>query len=104
MEEHDQDLTDPGGMNRQQFLTRASAGVLGATALSGLGARTALAAAQATPKRGGTLRCGFAGGSATDTCDGDNVINNMDFARTYQLFDGLVAYDENARIQLQLAE
>jgi peptide/nickel transport system substrate-binding protein len=106
MEEHEQDVVTPGGMSRQQFLTRASAGVLGATVVGGLGARGALAAAHAAPKpkRGGTLRCGFGGGSATDTCDGDNVINNMDFARTYQLYDGLVAYDQNARIQMQLAE
>ena len=103
MEEHEQDLATPGGMSRQQFLTRASAGVLGATVVGGLGARGALAAAAAAPKpkRGGTLRCGFGGGSATDTCDGDNVINNMDFARTYQLYDGLVGDVDLVRARLR---
>jgi len=103
MEEHEQDVVRRHGMDRQEFLTRASAGVVGASLVGGLGAGSALAAAP-KPKRGGMLRCGFAGGSATDTVDGDNVINNMDFARTYQLYDGLVAYDENARVRLQLAE
>jgi len=103
MEEHEQDVVKSNGMNRQEFLTRASAGVLGATVAGGLGARAAMAAAP-KPKKGGTLRCGFGGGSATDTVDGDNVINNMDFARTYQLYDGLVAYDQNAHVRLQLAE
>ncbi|HZQ65427.1 MAG TPA: ABC transporter substrate-binding protein [Gaiellaceae bacterium] len=107
METHLEDAT-PDGIDRQQFLKRASAGVLGAAALTGgLGADRAFAAltkAAAQPKRGGTLRCGFAGGSDTDTVDGDNVVNNMDFARVYQLYDGLVAYDENARVRLQLAE
>src|SRR5690348_13998357 len=96
----------PDGLSRQELLKRAGAGVLGASFAGGLGADRALAglAAAPTPKRGGSLRCGFGGGSATDTCDGDNVINNMDFARTYQLYDGLVAYDQNAKVKLQLAQ
>ncbi len=56
------------------------------------------------PKRGGTLRAAFSGGSSTDTIDGDNVVNNVDFARTYQLYDSLVKYDENGQIVNSLAE
>ena len=108
MTKHDDGAASPESLNRQEFLKRAGVGVLGASLAGGVGADRALAglaqAAALKPKKGGTLRCGFSGGSATDTCDGDNVINNLDFARTYQLFDGLVAYDKNAKVHLQLAE
>ena len=105
MDERDQVDVSATELSRKDFIKVASAGAL---ALSGIGALATPAAraatAAATPKKGGTLRAAFSGGSATDTVDGDNVINNMDFARVYQLYDGLVAYDSKSNIQLQLAE
>jgi peptide/nickel transport system substrate-binding protein len=94
------------GTTRRDFIKRASSVGAAAVAASGtLGALgSAVASAAAKPKRGGMLRCAFSGGSATDTADGDNVVNNLDFARTYQLFDGLVTYDQHGKIVNALAE
>lgn len=83
----------------------SAAGGGGSSGGSGTGSSSSAAsAASGTPKRGGTLRAAFSGGSSTDTIDGDNVVNNLDFARTYQLYDGLVKYDEHGQIVNSLAE
>jgi peptide/nickel transport system substrate-binding protein len=94
------------GTTRREFIRRASsagAAIVASGGLGTLGAGIAQAAA-VKPKRGGMLRCAFSGGSATDTADGDNVVNNLDFARTYTLYDGLVAYDQHGNIVNALAE
>jgi peptide/nickel transport system substrate-binding protein len=101
--------TQLDGRTRRDFIKQVS---VGAAALAASGGAAAVArgnpissaTSAAAPKRGGTLRAAFSGGSATDTVDGDNVINNMDFARTYPLYDGLVAYDEHGAIVNSLAE
>jgi peptide/nickel transport system substrate-binding protein len=104
--------THPDGGTRRDFIRKVSVGAAvaassgvaacgGGTSSTGSAGSTTTAGA---PKRGGVLRAAFSGGSATDTIDGDNVINNMDFARTYQLYDGLVKYDHNGLIVNSLAE
>ena len=109
--------TDPGtvdGATRRTFIRRVSVGaaVVASTGLAACGGGTSSAGTSSgssttsagPPKRGGTLRAAFSGGSSTDTIDGDNVVNNVDFARTYQLYDSLVKYDENGQIVNSLAE
>ena len=98
-------------LSRREFL-----GSLGAAGVA-LGAGSVLAACGGatspsvtttsstnTPKRGGTLRAGLSGGTSSDTLDGENQINNIDYARCAQLYDPLVGFDENARTKLVLAE
>jgi peptide/nickel transport system substrate-binding protein len=93
------------GMTRRDFIKRASSiGVAAAAASGSLGALGSAVASAAEPKRGGMLRCAFSGGSTTDTLDGDNVVNNLDFPRTFQLYDGLVTYDQHGKIVNALAE
>ena len=99
-------------LSRREFL-----GSL-ATTGAALGAGSLLAACGATssstppttttsakkPKRGGMLRAGLSGGTSSDTLDGENQLNNVDYARCAQLYDPLVAFDENAHTTLALAE
>jgi peptide/nickel transport system substrate-binding protein len=97
------------GETRRDFI-KTTAGALavagGLDALAGWGDSIASAASTASgrPKKGGTLRAAFSSGSATDTLDGDNVTSYMDFARNYQLYDSLYAFDANGIPQPQLAE
>src|SRR5262249_20201094 len=97
--------TEPDGQTRRDFIRRLSvvgAGGAAPGALAACGGSTSSSATASTsggtPKKGGILRAAFSGGSSTDTIDGDNVINNLDFARTYQLYDSLVRYDEHGQI------
>jgi ABC-type transport system substrate-binding protein len=68
------------------------------------GAGTAAAGQDGTPKRGGTLRLGITGGSDTDTLDGQNMLNNPDFARCFALFEGLTGLDPQGKVYNRLAE
>ena len=56
------------------------------------------------PKRGGALRVGLTGGTSSDTLDPDNTINNVDFARAFNLFNSLVELNLDAQPELSLAE
>ena len=103
--------SEPDGQTRRDFIRRVS--VVGAAAVAvptglaacgGSSSSSSTSTSQGTPKKGGILRAAFSGGSSTDTIDGDNVINNLDFARTYQLYDSLVKYDEHGTIVNSLAE
>ncbi|HEY7025450.1 MAG TPA: ABC transporter substrate-binding protein [Candidatus Limnocylindrales bacterium] len=103
--------SEPDGQTRRDFIRRVSvvgaAAVAVPTGLAACGGSTSSSStstSQGTPKKGGVLRAAFSGGSSTDTIDGDNVINNLDFARTYQLYDSLVKYDEHGQIVNSLAE
>jgi peptide/nickel transport system substrate-binding protein len=90
-------------------LRRAAVGGL---ALSGGGAllgvldrSDALAAtAAAVVKKGGTLRLGVGGGSTSDTLDAHNPQVDTDIARIFQMYEPLVARDQNYKIKSVLAE
>ena len=56
------------------------------------------------PKRGGTLTAGLTGGDSSDTIDGQQGVNNVDFSRIVSLYDALVIWDLNCQPQLSLAE
>lgn len=56
------------------------------------------------PVRGGTLRAGFTGGNAADTLDPGAALNNVDFARTFALYDPLIGLDAEGQSKLILAE
>ena len=100
------------GLTRRDFL-EASAGALVLGGAGGLlsacgssGSKTTSASAGPTskPKRGGTLRVGYSGGTSADTLDGQAVVNTVDIARAMSLYDPLVAWDLNGGGRLALAE
>jgi peptide/nickel transport system substrate-binding protein len=101
---------DGGDLNRAQFLKGAAAfGVgLAATAYGAPGlakaATVRATAAAGKPRRGGTLRIGLTGGSAKDTLDGDDELQNIDAARAFQLYDGLATHNHDFTTSLALAE
>ena len=78
----------------------------GGGVLSACGASRASTVKQGSqkPKQGGVLRVGLTGGTSSDTLDPDNTINNVDFARAFNLFNSLVELDLDAKPQLSLAE
>jgi ABC-type oligopeptide transport system substrate-binding subunit len=82
----------------------SSGGSGGSTSSPQSGAGTAAAGQDGTPKRGGTLRLGITGGSDTDTLDGQNMLNNPDFARCFALFEGLTGLDPQGKVYNRLAE
>src|ERR1700735_5559534 len=58
----------------------------------------------ASAKHGGTLHAGLTGGSSSDTTDPNTIVNNTDYARAANLYEGLVWLDANAQQYTRLAE
>ena len=91
-----------GAMTRREFLGRAAA--LGASTLAisnALGAVEAYAAE--TPRAGGTLRLGLAGGSTTDSWDIATYNDTVMIAASRGIFDGLVEWGEDGKPKPDLA-
>ena len=88
------------------MLLGAAGGSLGACGSSSSSSTTSSgpAGAAGKPKRGGTLTAGLTGGDSSDTIDGQQGVNNVDFARIVSLYDALVIWDLNCQPQLSLAE
>ncbi|MHB8505785.1 MAG: ABC transporter substrate-binding protein [Acidimicrobiales bacterium] len=82
--------------------TKSSKGT-GNTAPAGGATPTTVGANTGAPKRGGTLRAALAGGDSSDTLNPLALVNNVDFARSVQLFDPLVVIGADGAPQLQLA-
>src|SRR5476649_2186409 len=75
----------------------------GAAALGlGLGIRPALAAD--TPKKGGTLRLGMEGGTASDSLDPRTYADSIPIAYGWQIWNGLAEVDSKGDIVGELAE
>jgi hypothetical protein len=101
MEQHnDSQASEAGTHSRRDFLK----GTVGGAAALGMGgllashgtarleptARSSAESASARPsaakpKRGGRLRLASTGGGSSDTLDGNNAVENLDFARAPQL-------------------
>ncbi len=95
----DQILSESGILvGRRQLI--AGATVLGASAL--VGARPALA--QGTPKKGGTLRLGMDGGSASDTLDPRTIASLIPVAYCLMFWNNLVEIDAAGNATPELAE
>lgn len=88
-------------INRRDFLSRLSVLGISGVLASGLLTRPARAA---TPKRGGTLKLGMAGGSTADSLDPavitDAVMQNVDL----QVRNCLIELDHNSQLVPELAE
>jgi peptide/nickel transport system substrate-binding protein len=97
-------------ITRRQFLDGAaksglalSAGGL-ITACASSKTSTSAAAKAVTPRHGGTLTIGLTGGSSSDTVDPNAPVNNTDYARVANLYEGLAWQDTKGRPYLRLAE
>ncbi len=84
---------DGGGLDRREFLTgTALLGALGMVAPHLLGAGPAMA--QGSPKAGGTLKLGMAGGATSDSLDPATYTDMVPVTIGYQLMNGLVEIDD----------
>ncbi|MFX4366128.1 ABC transporter substrate-binding protein, partial [Acinetobacter baumannii] len=57
-----------------------------------------------TPKKGGTLRLGMEGGSASDSLDPRTYADSVPISYGWQIWNGLVEIDENGDPVGELAE
>lgn len=73
------------------------AGLSGAVLLAGCGTGAA-AREPGPPRRGGVLRVGVTGGGSSDTIDPHIPATNPDIARTLNLYEPLLHWDENYTI------
>lgn len=110
----------PGSYSRRTFLRQAAGGaaVVGAGGLlAACGSSSkpsstntsgspspSTSGAAGTPKKGGTLTLASTGGGSSDTLDGNNCVENLDFARAPQLYDTLIEVDQNNNLYPHLAE
>jgi peptide/nickel transport system substrate-binding protein len=96
-----------GSQSRRAFLRRAAGGtaVLGVGGLlAACGSSSAPSAVSSKAKQGGTITLASSGGASSDTLDGNNCIETLDFARAPQLYDTLMEVDANNIPQLHLAD
>jgi peptide/nickel transport system substrate-binding protein len=92
-----------GAMSRREFMGRAAAlGVSTALASTLAGSFGALAAAD-TPKKGGLLRLGLAGGSTTDSIDLGTYTDSVMISVGHGLFSGLVEWAADGKPVPELA-
>jgi peptide/nickel transport system substrate-binding protein len=98
-----------GDLSRREFIRRAglAAGGVGASAAflaacGGSSTATTTTVAGA-PKRGGTLRAGFSGGSGTDTLNPLSQTGNITPVYANNMFDSLLWFNADAQVELQLA-
>jgi peptide/nickel transport system substrate-binding protein len=98
-----------GQLSRRALLSRAATGALmvgGGSLLYGCssgGGSPSATTAGGTPRRGGVLRVGIAGGSPGDTLDAGRSFSLVDFARARQLYEPLFIYGLDGTVQNVLA-
>ena len=90
-------------ISRRDFLGRASALGLSASALGALVTASDQALA-ATPVRGGRMRLGWYTHSANDTLNPNRLTTSLDFSRMFQVASTLVRYGTDLSAEPDLAE
>lgn len=98
--------------SRRDFLQRTLGGaavlgvggLLAACGSSNTSKTTSTAASSSKPKQGGVFNFASTGGGSSDTLDGNNCVENLDFVRAPQLYDCLMAVDADNVPQLSLAD
>jgi peptide/nickel transport system substrate-binding protein len=83
-------LAKTGGMSRRDFVQLAMAAGFTAAAAEGLFISTAEAA---TPKKGGTLRLGMEGGSASDSLDPSTYADSVMIGASLACMNNLIEFD-----------
>jgi peptide/nickel transport system substrate-binding protein len=95
------------GFSRRDFIRTAAAGGA-ALSLPGVLAKAADAAPVAIDsgavRKGGTLRVAVAGGGASETLNPNQVLAEIDTARSRAMFEGLVDFDPNGKVVNVLAQ
>lgn len=91
-----------GGLSRRGLIGGAAALGIATTASGLLVPGSALAAE--TPKKGGTMRLGLAGGSTTDSIDITSYNDSVMIATGHALFNGLVEWAQDGKWIPELAE
>ena len=92
-----------GGVSRREFMGRAAALGASSLAISAMLA-SADAIADETPKKGGALRLGLAGGSTTDSIDVTSYTDTVMIDVSHGLFNGLVEWGQDGKPHPELAE
>src|SRR5689334_20468357 len=82
-----------GRLSRRQFMARAAA--LGITTSLASGVLAKAGYADDTPKKGGTLNIGIAGGSTTDSLDPTTYTDSMAFNVAFAIMNQLIETDPN---------
>jgi peptide/nickel transport system substrate-binding protein len=82
-------------------LTIGAGGLLGAL---GNSSQPAWGAATSKPKKGGTLRIGLSGGGSADMMNPVRLGLQPDYARVFQIYEPLIAWDDNLNPVPHLAE
>jgi peptide/nickel transport system substrate-binding protein len=92
-----------GAVSRREFIGRAAAlGASGAAISTMLASADALAAE--TPRKGGVLKLGLAGGSTTDSVDVTSYNDSVMIDVAHGLFNGLVEWGQDGKPHPELAE
>lgn len=92
-----------GRISRRELLGRTAALGAGAALVSSMVA-SADAYAATTPRRGGTLRLGLAGGSTTDSLDPGSYTDSVMIDTGHALWNGLVEWAQDGKPVPELAE
>ena len=92
-----------GAVSRREFMGRAAALGASTVAISTM-LKSADAFAAETPKKGGVLRLGLAGGSTTDSADVTSYNDSVMIDVSHGLFNGLVEWGEDGKPHPELAE
>ncbi len=96
-------LAVEGRLSRRDFVSRATA--LGAGGALGTGLIAAPANAQTkTPKKGGTLRVGMEGGSASDSLDPRTYADSIMIAASLTLMNGFIEIGNDGKAKGELLE
>lgn len=96
-------LAAQGQMSRRDFVSHASALGLGAAVGSVLLPEAALAQS-AAPKKGGTLRVGMEGGSASDSLDPRTYADSVMIMASLALMNGMVEIGKDGKAKGELLE
>ena len=92
-----------GRIGRRALLGRAAALGVGAAAISAMVASVEARAAE-TPRKGGTLRLGLAGGSTTDSLDPGSYTDSVMIDAGHMLYNGLVEWGRDGKPHPEIAE
>jgi peptide/nickel transport system substrate-binding protein len=71
---------------------------------SGSPSSSASTAASSAPKKGGSLKVGIVGGSAKERLDGQVATTEPEICACFQLYDALLGWDQDYKLQHLLAE
>src|SRR6516225_10129914 len=92
-----------GAISRREFVGRAAALGASSVAISTM-LKSADAIAAETPKKGGVLKLGLAGGSTTDSIDITTYNDTVMIDVSHGLFNGFVEWGEDGKPHPELAE